>query len=212
MTEPQVRKTATGRTVHLRTIDHHPDGTAYQRLNKKVALGLTKYVGTMTTFWIFCVLALLSLPAVLSGFSVFHSVFPAVIIRASVIALVAWVAQTFIQLVLLPAIMVGQALQGLAADVRSEKQFDDIETIVDRLDEKTRGGIQVIMHELDVLHEQIEEVRAQAAVTVTPLDTVTASTDDPVEVVVAGNREVLAAIVTLEGKVDQLHRKVRRWL
>ncbi len=80
--------------MHKRTVDHLPTGTAYQRFNKRVALALTRYVGTMTCFWIFCLLALSSLPAVLSGFSVFRGVFPAVIIKASIIALVAWVAQT----------------------------------------------------------------------------------------------------------------------
>jgi hypothetical protein len=155
MAERKVRKTATGRTVHLRTIDHHPDGTAYQRFNKRVAIALTARVGTMTTFWIFCLLSLLSLPAVLSGFSVFHSVFPAVIIKVSVIALVAWVAQTFIQLVLLPALMVGQNLGAAAADVRSEKQFDDTELIVDRLNLETRGGLQAVMAELHALRAEV---------------------------------------------------------
>ena len=93
-----------GQAVHKRTVDHLPTGTAYQRFNKRVALALTRYVGTMTCFWVFCLLALCSLPAVLSGFSVFRGVFPAVIIKASIIALVAWVAQTLIQLVLLPAL------------------------------------------------------------------------------------------------------------
>lgn len=95
----------------------------------------------MTCFWVFCCLSLFSLPAVLSAFSVFHSTFPAVIIKTSVIALVAWVAQTFIQLVLLPALMVGQNLQNVANDARAAKTFQDVEDILDRLDIHTRGGL-----------------------------------------------------------------------
>ncbi len=136
------------RPVHARVIDHLPTNSAYQRFNKGVALALTKYVGTMTCFWVFCVLALCSLPAVLSGFHVFHSFFPAVLIKASIIALVAWVAQTFLQLVLLPSLMVGQNLQNDAADVRAAKTFEDVEKIIQALDLKEEGGITDLRNDL----------------------------------------------------------------
>ena len=136
------------RPVHARVIDHLPTNSAYQRFNKKVALALTKYVGTMTCFWVFCLLALCSLPAVLSGFHVFHSAFPAVLIKASIIALVAWVAQTFLQLVLLPSLMVGQNLQNEAADVRAAKTFEDVERIIHALDLKEQGGISDLRNDL----------------------------------------------------------------
>ncbi len=121
--------TAAGRPVHRRVTDHHPAGTAYQRFNKRVALTLTASVGTMTTFWLFCAWSLLSLPAVLSGFPIFAGVFPRWMVSASIIALVAWVAQTLIQLVLLPALMVGQNLQTVAADARAAKTFEDVEAV-----------------------------------------------------------------------------------
>jgi hypothetical protein len=150
--------TKLGQAVHRRTIDHLPDDTAYARLNKKVALGLTRYVGTMTCFWVFCLLALFSLPAVLSAFSVFKGVFPAVLIKASIIALVAWVAQTFIQLVLLPALMVGQNLQNAAADARAAKTFEDVEDARNcireallLLDFRTEGGMKVLLDAIESL-------------------------------------------------------------
>ncbi len=150
--------TRLGQAVHRRTIDHLPTDTAYARFNKKVALSLTKYVGTMTCFWIFCVLSLCSLPAVLSGFHVFANVFPAVIIKASVIALVAWVAQTFIQLVLLPALMVGQNLQNEAGDARATKTFEDVEDARQGiqkalllLDCHTEGGLKTILDAIESL-------------------------------------------------------------
>ena len=46
-------------------------------------------------------------------------------IRTSIIALIAWVAQTFLQLVLLPIIIVGQNVQATAADARSQATYDD---------------------------------------------------------------------------------------
>ncbi|MGA2521531.1 MAG: hypothetical protein ABSG81_12025 [Acidimicrobiales bacterium] len=136
------------RPVHARVVDHLPTNSAYQRFNKKVALALTKYVGTMTCFWVFCLLALCSLPAVLSGFHVFRSAFPAVLIKTSIIALVAWVAQTFLQLVLLPSLMVGQNLQNEAADVRAAKTFDDAERIIHALDLNEQGGLSDLRNDL----------------------------------------------------------------
>ena len=144
--------------MHLRTIDHHPTGSAYQRFNKRVAMALTGAVGTMTCFWLFCCLSLCSLPAVLSAFSAFHSVFPDWMIRVSIIAFVAWIAQTLIQLVLLPALMVGQNLQNEAADARSAKQFEDTEIVVDRLDVKTQGGITEVMNAVKALDKRVAEL------------------------------------------------------
>lgn len=151
--EPTHGWTGRGIAVHGRVLDHMPAESAYQRFNKRVALALTRYVGTMTCFWIFCVLALCSLPAVLSGFSVFNGFFPAVIIKASIIALVSWVAQTFLQLVLLPSLMVGQNLQNEAADARSAKTFEDVERLMGLLDLKVAGGITDLR---DDLHAYID--------------------------------------------------------
>jgi hypothetical protein len=86
-------------------------------------------------------LALLSLPAVLSGFHLFATAFPGWLIKTSLIALVAWIAQTFLQLVLLSVIMVGQNVQSLASDARSEHTYDDTVKIIDALDIHTAGGI-----------------------------------------------------------------------
>jgi|SRR5579872_1201967 len=158
---PHFGVTRHGLPVHLRTHDHHPDSTAYQRFNKKVAIALTSGVGNMTCFWIFCLLALCSLPAVLSGFSAFSGVFPNWMIRASDIALIAWIAQTFIQLVLLPALMVGQNLQNLASEARAAKTFEDTELIVSALDVHTEGGLKVVMDKLEVLEARLLELQGK---------------------------------------------------
>ncbi len=115
---------------HLKKVwEHHKDNNAWNRFNQQVANRINKMVFTMNTFWVFCCLALCSLPSVLSGFTIFAHTFPAWMTKVSLIALVAWIAQTFIQLVLLPAIGVNQNLQADASDARSEKTFEDTEEL-----------------------------------------------------------------------------------
>jgi hypothetical protein len=47
-----------------------------------------------------------------------------------VIIIVSWIAQTFLQLVLLPIIIVGQNIQGKAADKHSADTYKDAEAIL----------------------------------------------------------------------------------
>jgi len=150
---PTFGHTEGGLAVHRHVADHLPTESAYQRFNKKVAIRITDYVGSMTCAYIFTLLALLSLPAVLSGFSLFHGVFPHFLISVSIIALVSWVAQTMIQLVLLSVILVGQKVQAEASDARSEKVFEDTQVIADRLDVKTDGGITEILNAIQELKD-----------------------------------------------------------
>ena len=154
MEEPTHGYTKLGQAVHAPVHDHLPEGSPYQRFNKKVALAITKYVGTMTCFWVFCVLALCSLPSVLSAFSAFSGVFPAWMVKVSIIALIAWIAQTFLQLVLLPSIMVGQNLQNVAADARSAKTFEDVESVLNLLDIHTQGGLKDVLDAVNALSSQ----------------------------------------------------------
>jgi hypothetical protein len=76
------------------------------RINTRLALGITKVVGSMWCAYVFALLALISLPAAIRS----HDP----------IIIVAWVAQTFLQLVLLPIIIVGQNVQAAASDARAE--------------------------------------------------------------------------------------------
>jgi uncharacterized membrane protein len=110
--------------------EQHKTDTGYQRFNKRLAVGITANVGTMTSAYLFCVLAFLSLPAVLSAFGVFSGVFPSFLVKASLIALIAWIAQTFLQLVLLPIIIVGQNVQAEAADKRAEATYQDADAVL----------------------------------------------------------------------------------
>jgi hypothetical protein len=103
--------------------------------NAKLALVITRSVGTMACAYVFAAIALISLPAAISS--------------GQVIIIVAWTAQTFLQLVLLSIIMVGQTVQSDASDKRAAKEFIDTETILDRLDANTAGGIRDV---LDAIH------------------------------------------------------------
>jgi hypothetical protein len=56
--------------------------------------------------------------------------FPSAIASGDKIVIVAWIAQTFIQLVLLPVIIVGQNLQAAASDKRAEQTYNDAEAVL----------------------------------------------------------------------------------
>jgi hypothetical protein len=93
--------------VHPNMLKKEEQGIS--KFNTSLALKITNGVGSMWTAYIFSILALVSLPAILTqGHFVPAGTFPKWLISVSLIALVAWIAQTFIQLVLLPIIMVGQ--------------------------------------------------------------------------------------------------------
>src|SRR5664279_5030856 len=85
------------------------------RFNAFVGESITKGVGTMWCAYVFAIIAFISLPEA---------------IHAGKSALIAWIAQTFLQLVLLSIIMVGQKVEGAAADTRSEDTYKDAEAIL----------------------------------------------------------------------------------
>lgn len=104
--------------------------------NAKFAVLITRLVGTMWCAYLFAVIALIGLgPALKPGGE----------------GIVSWIAQTFLQLVLLSVIMVGQNVQSLAADARSANTFKDAERILDLLDVHTQGGLQVILDRLNAM-------------------------------------------------------------
>ena len=130
--------------------------------NAKLALIITRSVGTMACAYLFSLLALVSLPAILIQAGVLtKSDVPTFFTKPGLILIVAWIAQTFLQLVLLSIILVGQSVQSAASDVRSAKEFTDTETILDRLDIHTAGGIKDV---LDAIHA----IGTQAAASQTP--------------------------------------------
>jgi hypothetical protein len=112
--------------------------------NAKVALAITRSVGTMACAYVFALIALISLPDA---------------IKAGRPAIISWIAQTFLQLVLLSIIMVGQTVQSVASDARAAKQFTDTETILDRLDVDTAGGIKDVLDAIHALDRPVGSTR-----------------------------------------------------
>jgi uncharacterized membrane protein len=124
--------------------------------NAKLAVTLTRGVGTMAMAYLFCLIALTSLPAILDQTGWFSKgTFPHFLVSPSLILVVAWIAQTFLQLVLLSVIMVGQSVQSAASDARAMKTFEDTQIIVDRLDTSTAGGLKEILDRLVELEARL---------------------------------------------------------
>ncbi len=85
------------------------------RLNAWLAVKITDGVGTMWCAYAFAALACLSLPDAL---------------HAGLAATISWIAQTFLQLVLLSIIIVGQKVESAASDDRAAKTYSDCEEIL----------------------------------------------------------------------------------
>lgn len=91
------------------------------KFNNALALKITNVVGSMWSAYLFALLSLMSLPAILVAINPhFRSDFPSWIIAASMITLIAWISQNFLQLVLLPVIMVGQNVIQGQQDAKAE--------------------------------------------------------------------------------------------
>jgi hypothetical protein len=84
-------------------------------VNGKIAIVITNLVGTMWCAYAFAALALISLPAAMQG---------------GTKDLVAWIAQTFLQLVLLSVIMVGQKVAAMASDKQALQTYQDAEALL----------------------------------------------------------------------------------
>jgi len=107
--------------------------------NAKLAVVITHAVGTMACAYLFTLLAVAGLPAALAPGGE---------------GIVAWIAQTFLQLVLLSIIMVGQSVQSATSDARADKEFADTEMILDRLDVHTAGGLREVLDAIADLKAQ----------------------------------------------------------
>lgn len=144
------------RLTAMRDEKVQPPRTTDERsgINGKIGLAITLGVGTMWCAYVFGLIALVSLPDTLKqvGLSIGFT------LGAGTILLVAWISQAFLQLVLLPVIIVGQNIQAKAADKRAESTYKDAEAV---LHEATQ--IQAHLLEQDKAIEAIQvHVAAQA--------------------------------------------------
>jgi hypothetical protein len=100
----------------IKVADQFPHESAVQRFNAALAVKITDGVGTMWCAYAFGVLALVSLPAAIRS--------------GDPVVIVSWVSQTFLQLVLLSIIIVGQNVQAAASDKRAEATYQDADAVL----------------------------------------------------------------------------------
>jgi len=91
----------------------HPN--PFVRINARFGLFITIVVGTMWCAYLFTVIAILALPDA---------------IKLGPYYIVVWISSSFLQLVLLPIIIVGQNIQAKASDKRAEETYKDAEAVL----------------------------------------------------------------------------------
>ena len=130
-------------TGPVKTADQHNTGTPYARFNTRIAVWITVGVGSMTCAWAFAALAVAGLPAAL---------------QPGNIGLLFWISSDFLQLTLLSVILVGQNIQGRAADKRAEQTYNDAEAVLHEAIE-----IQKHLAAQDEIIQRVHELTVAAA-------------------------------------------------
>lgn len=104
---------------HSSSRAEHPPRTVGEMhglgFNGRLAKLITEGIGTMWCAYAFAALALVALPQA---------------IQSGALTTVQWVSQTFLQLVLLSVIMVGQQVIGRASDERAVSTYNDAEALL----------------------------------------------------------------------------------
>jgi hypothetical protein len=113
-------------------------------INGRIALVLTTAVGTMWCAYIFAILALVVVPQA---------------VRGGLLTFVQWVSQTFIQLVMLSVIMVGQSVLGRAADKRAEMTYKDADATFHEA-QQIQAHLKVQDDAIDRVLERLEKLEA----------------------------------------------------
>jgi len=116
---------ATQHSPHPQIARHKSEGAISRKaqhsgFNGWLAVQITNGVGTMWCAYAFTGLALISLPAAIAG---------------GIGPLISWIAQTFLQLVLLSIIMVGQKVAAAASDKQAFQTYKDAEALLEISDE-----------------------------------------------------------------------------
>jgi hypothetical protein len=113
MTEMTSPRSHVPRLVLAEQVHARVHGTGRMgRFNAAVAVRITKIVGTMYCAYVFTLVALVALPAAIQ--------------QGSVTVLVNWLSSNFLQLVLLPIIIVGQNVISAAQDARAEADHETL--------------------------------------------------------------------------------------
>ncbi len=143
MTEPSGVEHPSDPHLHPRIVQRRKHGVqtvAKEQVgfNGWLAVQITNGVGTMWCAYAFTLLALISLPDAIKG---------------GTATLIAWIAQTFLQLVLLSIIMVGQKVAAQASDKQALQTYLDAEALLE---------ISSDLHKLIKLNNKLtEEIHAR---------------------------------------------------
>jgi len=105
------------KTADMRRVNHQ---NFFVRVNARFGLKITMVVGTMWCAYVFTIIALFALPSAIKQGTYF---------------VVVWLSSSFLQLVLLPIIIVGQNIQASAADKRAEDTYKDAEAVLKEAEE-----------------------------------------------------------------------------
>jgi len=106
--------------------------------NRRLAEKITSAVSTMWCAYIFAALALISLPAAIK--------------TGDVVVIVAWIAQTFLQLVLLSIIMVGQSVSSAS-----------VEQKINETHEASLGEFELAKEARELANQELAELKMIAA-------------------------------------------------
>ena len=112
--------------------------------NSWLAVKITNVVGTMWCAYAFACLALVSLPQAM---------------KSGTAALIAWIAQTFLQLVLLSIIMVGQKVAAAKSDQQLEQTYYDAEALLqisDDMHKLVKQNVQLTQQVNDLLGQNTQ--------------------------------------------------------
>jgi hypothetical protein len=101
----------TSREIRSRMAGDTPVG----RFNNWLALAITRGVGTMWAAYVFVLISLVSFPQALNAF-----------MSGDTVVGISWLSQSFLQLVLLPIIMVGQRVIAAGQDARAETDHETL--------------------------------------------------------------------------------------
>ena len=104
-----------GCTLKIELLDQSVPAMQIRDFNKQIALFVTEKVGTMTCAYLFALMALISLPEALSS--------------EDPLEIVSWIAETFLQLVLLSIIIVGQNIQSEIAEQQAQTDRETLAAI-----------------------------------------------------------------------------------
>ena len=124
---------------------------AIGQFNSRLAVLITKSVGTMWAAYVFMLISLVSLPQAWAALT-----------RGDTFTAVSWLSQSFLQLVLLPIIIVGQNVISASQDARAEADHLTLTT----LHAMNVQQLQLLEQQQQILTQQqaiLELLKAKAA-------------------------------------------------